>query len=166
VAVLQGLAGVAVLAYPPETLESVAIEAAPMRQMLHLLRSQCECTVLDLGHRLGTAAQEALKVADAVVLVIRLDVPALRLARRLLRSLLEQDVPQEKVRVVANRYGQSRQVGWKQAEEALGSKVHVWVPEDSGALNKALNQGQPLLSSAPRAKITRRLGELAALLTP
>jgi pilus assembly protein CpaE len=154
-------AGVHVLAYPPEALEPMPVDDAAMKQALLLLRALYDFTVLDLGHSLHVGAKAALNLSEAVVLVLRLDIPSLRLARRFMNTLLDHGVPVEKLRIVANRYGQSRQLAWREAEKALGLPVLVWVPDDPASLNLALNHGQPLLQAARRAQITRRIGELA-----
>jgi Flp pilus assembly CpaE family ATPase len=104
---------------------------------------------------------EAVKVAEAVLLVVRLDVPALRLSRKLIRHLRDQGVPEASIRPVANRYGQKRQVAYKKAEEALGTTFATWIPDDPGAVNHALNYGQPLVQTARRAGITKRFSLLA-----
>jgi pilus assembly protein CpaE len=158
---VQHEAGVQVLAYPPEALQPLPVEGPAMKQALLLLRGLFDYTVLDLGHSLGEGSQVALNLSEAVVVVLRLDVPSLRLARRFLKQLVDHGVPAEKLRVVANRYGQSRQLAWRKAEEALGLPVLVWVPDDPASLNSALNNGQPLIQVARRAQITRRIGDLA-----
>ncbi len=161
----QGLvehaAGVQVLAYAPETLLSMPIEPAAMRHLVLLLRTLYDWTVLDLGHSAQAATVEAMRLADAVVIVTRLDIPALRLSRRYLRELADRGVPADHLRPVANFYGQRKQLGWKQAQDALGLSIVSWLPEDAGALNETLNQGQPLVQTAKGAKITKRFYELA-----
>jgi pilus assembly protein CpaE len=160
-AVVEHEAGVHVLAYPPETLDPANVPPAGMRQTVLLLRGLYEFVVLDMGHTLNPSCLEALRLADGVLVVVRLDVPSLRLARRFLKRLHEQNVPPDKVFLVANRYGQRKQVAWQAAEKTLGGKVRIWVPDDIATINYALNQGQPLVRAARRASITRRLDELA-----
>jgi pilus assembly protein CpaE len=155
-------AGVLVLAQAPETLTPPALEPMAMRNMVLLLRTMFDFSVLDLGHSVQPAALEAMRLAEVVVLVVRLDVPSLRLSRNLVRHLVEQhNIPVERIRPVANRYGQRRQVAWRQAEQALGLPIPTWIPDDPATLNDALNQGHPLVQSARRAGITRRFNELA-----
>jgi pilus assembly protein CpaE len=154
-------AGVQVLASAPEALAPAAVSQQAMRRTVLLLRSMFDFTVLDLGHSLSDAALEAMAVAEAVVLVARLDVPSLRLARRFLRQLVERGVSEQKLRVAANRYGQRGLVGWKKVEQALGVSVQVWIPDDPATVNDALNKGKPLVQTAQRAKITRRISQLA-----
>lgn len=161
----QGLAehsgGVQVLAHAPETLTADPVEPPAMRHLALLLRTLYDWTVLDLGHSAHAAAVEAMQLAEAVVVVTRLDVPALRLTRRYLQELEDRGISRDRIRPVANFYGQSKQLPWKDAQDALGLPFVVWLPDDPATVNQALNQGQPILQLARRAKISKRILELA-----
>jgi pilus assembly protein CpaE len=154
-------AGLSILAHTPETLRAEAPEPAVVRQTVILLRSVFAAAVLDLGTGLGDGALEAMVLSDQVLFVLRLDVPALRLARRFLRDLTDRGLPRDKVRPLANRSGQRDQVGPRQAEEELGLPIAQSLPDDPPALNRALNLGQPLVSAARRAAVTRSFADLA-----
>jgi pilus assembly protein CpaE len=153
--------GVQVLAYKPETLEVDPIEPQAVRKTLILLRSTYSAAVLDLGHAFGEEHFEAMRLCDAVAVVVRLDVPALRQTRKLLRLCAERGVPRDRIRLVANRYGQSGQIAWKKAEEAVGAPFAEYLPDDSGKLNQALNQGQPLVRASRHGSLARRFAKLA-----
>jgi pilus assembly protein CpaE len=161
----QGLvehaAGVQVLAHAPETLTADPVEPPAMRHLALLLRTLYDWTVLDLGHSAHAAAVEAMQLAEAVVVVTRLDVPALRLMRRYLQELQDRGIAKERIRPVANFYGQSKQLAWKDAQDALGMPLVVWLPDDPASVNQALNQGRPIVQLARRAKISKRILELA-----
>jgi pilus assembly protein CpaE len=156
--------GVQVLAYKPETLNGEALDPRAVRKTVLLFKASFAAAVLDLGHLMGEEHFEAMRVCDNIIVVVRLDVPGLRQARRFLRLLSEHGLPKERIRVVANRYGQRNQLAWKRAEEALGAKFSEYVPEDSAAVNYALNQGKPLAQARRRCGVVRRIGKLAATL--
>jgi pilus assembly protein CpaE len=156
--------GVQVLAYKPETLSGETLDPRAVRKAVLLMKSSFSAVVLDLGHLMGEEHFEAMKVCDSIVVVIRLDVPALRQTRRFLKLLSERGLPKERIRLVANRYGQRGQIPWKKAEEALGTKFAEYVPEDNGAVNYALNQGKALPQARRRCSVVRRIGKLAAML--
>ena len=161
----QGLAehsgGVQVLAHAPETLIAEPVEPPAMRHLALLLRTLYDWTILDLGHSAHAAAVEAMQLAEAVVVVTRLDVPALRLTRRYLQELEDRGIVKERILPVANFYGQSKQLAWKDAQDALGVPLVVWLPDDPASINQALNQGQPIIQLARGAKISKRILELA-----
>lgn len=153
--------GVYILTHPPEMLESEPMEPMAIRNMLLLLKSMFEYVVIDLGHHLDAAMVSALALADKVVVVTRLDVPALRLTRRLVCQLKGKGVAPGKLKMIANRCGTGKQIGVKQAEEAVGLPVAESIPDDAVTMNNALNTGMPLHQSARRAGITKTFAKLA-----
>ena len=133
-------------------------------QLILLARTMFDYAIYDVGHGLQSRlAQQAARTADRVVVVVRLDVPSLRLTRVLLNHLADLGTGTETLMLVANRFGQRRQVDWKQAENALGQTIHVWLPDDPATVNQALNLGRPVTEVARWARINRRLGALATL---
>jgi pilus assembly protein CpaE len=153
--------GLHILAYKPETLQSVPLEAPAMRQVLLLLRAMFAYSVLDLGYSSDPARLTAMAMSEKVVIVLRLDVPSLRLTRQFVRQLTEQGLARDKMRLVANRHGQRQQISRKKAEEVIGVAIPEWVPYDPATLNQALNHGLPLLRTARGAEITRSFDALA-----
>lgn len=156
--------GVQVLAHRADTLTPPELEPAAVRKTLLLLREMCAAAVLDLGHRLAPEQCEALRLIDKLVVPVLLDVPALRKARQLVHELIEQGVPRERLALVANRYGQRGQLQWKQAEEALGMPFVAYLPDDAAGLNRALNQGRPLVRLSRFGGLARRFAKLALTL--
>ena len=110
-----------VLAYPPETLQPVLLEPPAMRQMLAILRSMFAFTIIDLGHDIDPTHLEAINLADKVVLVVRLDVPSVRLSRQFFHQLEELGVARAKLHVAANRYGQRRTVSVEEGARGSGA---------------------------------------------
>ena len=96
-----------------------------------------------------------------ILLVLRLDFTCLRNTRHALEYLKELGVDPERVRLVANRHGQPKEVPAATAEEALGVKIFHLVPEDAKSVNRANNNGVPLVLENPRAKVSRSLTALA-----
>jgi pilus assembly protein CpaE len=154
-------AGVQILTHKAGALTVEPLAPRTVRKSVILLRTVYAVSVLDLGHDLDDEHYEALRLCDEVVVVVRLDVPALKHARRLVQEMEKRGVPRERIRLVANRYGQKAQVPWKNAEEAVGAKFAGWISEDVGRVNAALNQGQPLVKASRYAGITRRFYKLA-----
>jgi len=153
--------GVKVLAQKPESLEVKPLDPQGVRKLVILMRTVYGVGVLDLGHLLGEEHFEAMRLSDVVLLVLRLDVPALRQARKFVRLCGERGVPRERLHLVANRYGQRGQIAWKKAQEAIGMPLADYIPDDSGKMNHALNQGQPVVRVSRFGSITRRFGKLA-----
>jgi len=163
-AAVQHEAGPSVLAYQPETAAAEVVPATVARNFQVLLRSAFDWSVIDAGHPTVAGPDDLVRHADAVILVVRLDPPALRLTRQYMRLLLDAGVEARSISVVANRYGQARQLAWRVAQEALKVTVRAWLPDDPASMNRALGEGKPLVRVASGAKLTRELATLAAAL--
>jgi pilus assembly protein CpaE len=100
-------------------------------------------------------------MADVVLLVLRLDFASLRNAQRTLEYLGQLGVGRDKVRVVVNRYGQPKEVPAAKAVEALGVAIDFYVPEDSKTVNRANNNGVPVVKESPSARVSKSLTNLA-----
>lgn len=150
-----------VLAHKPEMLDPVELPQQAMKNMLILLRSMFDFTVVDIGHTLDESRQLALEMADKIVLVLRLDVPSLRLSRQMIDRIENLGISTDKIQIIVNRFGQRQQYSWKKAQEAIGLAVVEWIPDDPARVNKAVNFGQPLTKIAKTAPITKRFLKLA-----
>lgn len=153
--------GAHVLANSPEPFRVPPIEPAVMRHLVVLLREMYEHLVLDLGPNVQGGQLEAARLAEVVVVVVRPDVPSLRLARTYVRHLRDLGIPKDRIRAVGNRTGYSRQVARDEAEKALGLPLAEWVADDVNTVAGALAVGQPLAQYYSWATITSTFGRLA-----
>ena len=154
--------GVHLLA-PPRRLSDVRhVTPEAVRRVLALARSAFPYVIVDLDHSFRDEQTEVLQQADIIVMVLRLDFTALRNARRTLDHFEELGIDQEKVRLVINRYGQAKEVPAARAEQALGVKIFHYVPDEPKTVNRANNNGVPLVLEAPSAKVSKSVAKLAA----
>jgi pilus assembly protein CpaE len=136
-----------------------------VRAILGLARRMSPHVVVDLDHTFAPEQVEVLLAADVILLVFPLHFTSLRNARRTLDHLDQLGVPAGRVRLVANRHGGAREVPAAQAEQALRKKIAHHIPDDPGTVNRAANNGVPVVIESPRAKVSRSLTDLAASLT-
>jgi pilus assembly protein CpaE len=132
-----------------------------VHQALALAKSSFPYVLVDLDHSFRSEQVEVLREADVVLLVIRLDFASLRNARRALDHLERMGVGRDRIRLVVNRYGQPKEVPYAKAEEALGMKIFHYVPDDAKSINRANNNGVPVVLELPRAAVSRSLTKLA-----
>ena len=153
--------GVHLLASPRTFGDVALVSPDGVRQALNLGRMLFPYVVIDLDHSFGPEQVQALRLADVVLLVLRLDFTCLRNTQRTLDHLEQLGVARDRVRVVVNRYGQAKEVPAAKAEEALGVKIFHYVPDDPKTVNRANNNGVPVLLESPSAKVSRSLAKLA-----
>ena len=149
------------LAPPQQFADVELVSAAGIRQALNLGRALFPYVVVDLDNSFTPEQVQAVQQADVVLLVLRLDFTCLRNARKTLEQLDRIGVSRDRVRLVVNRYGQAKEVPAKQAEEALGMKIVHFVPEDAKTINRANNNGVPVVQESPSARVSKSIIELA-----
>jgi pilus assembly protein CpaE len=158
--------GVHLLA-PPQMYDDIRlITAQGVKKSLALARDCFPYTVADLEDCFHEEQVLALRQADPVLLVFRLDFTSLRNARRVLEYLGQIDVAAERVRLVANRYGQAKELPAEEAEQALGAKVAHFIPDDPKTVNGATNTGVPAVLKSPATKVAQSIAQLARALRP
>ena len=153
--------GIHLLASPRTLSDLGHVTPEGVQQALTQALAAFPYVVVDLDHSFREEQTIALRQADVVLLVLRLDFTSLRNARRALEYLEQLGVGRDRVRLVANRYGQPKEVPAAKAEEALGLKIAHYIPEDARTVNRANNNGVPMILEAPTAKISKCVIKLA-----
>ncbi len=154
--------GVKLLAAPARIADVGIVTPEAIDSVLSLISRNFPFVVVDLDHSFRPEQTHALLKADLVVLILRLDFVSLRNTRITLDYFKDIGVPRDRVRIVANLCGQPGELTTTQAEESLGIKLSNSIPDDPKTVNRANNNGVPVVIEAPSAKVSRVLLELAA----
>jgi pilus assembly protein CpaE len=158
--------GVHLLAPPQMYADIRLITAQGVKHSLALARDCFPFTVADLEDCFHEEQVVALRQADLILLVFRLDFTSLRNSRRVLEYLNQLDVPADRVRLVANRYGQAKELPAEEAEQALGAKIAHFIPDDPKTVNGANNTGVPAVLKSPATKVAQSIAQMARSLRP
>ncbi len=133
-----------------------------MSHLLSMMRSTFDYTIIDGGVSFTEVSLRGLQMADSVLMVSVLNIPSLANINKLLDSLRDLDPRiEERVRVIINRYIKDSAFTLKEAEQSIKKEIYWTIPNDYNVTMSAINQGIPLYKSAPRANVTKNLGELA-----
>jgi pilus assembly protein CpaE len=160
-ALVAHASGIHLLA-PPQMYEDIRlVTAAGVQKSLLLAREAFPFTVADLEDCHHEEQVVALRQADGVLLVFRLDFTSLRSTRRILDYLGQIGVSGDRVRLVINRYGQAKELPLSEAEDALGRKIAHVIPDDPKTINAANNAGEPAVFRAPSTRVAQSLTQLA-----
>jgi pilus assembly protein CpaE len=154
--------GVQLLA-PPRSLADVEhVSAGAIDRVLALGRTLFPYVVVDLDRSFGEEQREVLRLANVILLVVRLDFICLRNTQRTLDYLTRQlGISHDGVQLVVNRYGQANELPAARAEKALGVKILHYVPDDPKTVNWANNNGVPMVLESPSARVSRSVAKLA-----
>lgn len=150
------------LAAPREADSADEIEPEHVFESLERLRESYDYVVLDPQHTFDAITLAALDQSDDIVLILTLDIPAIRSAQRALEIFDRLGYPRQKVRIVVNRWSKQIDLDLQQVERFLKEKVTGFVSSDYQTAVTSINLGQPLVQSEPSSKIAVEIKRIAA----
>jgi pilus assembly protein CpaE len=133
-----------------------------LRRVVALLKATFTHLVVDVSKSYGPLDMTIMEVSDTILLTTQLDLPCLRNVVRMLQYFDTHEGLSKKTKVIVNRMGlEDSQISLTKALETIGREVAWQVPNDYATMVEARNNGVPLVTQAPRAKITKSLEGLA-----
>lgn len=158
-------AKLSLLAAPREADSADDIEPEHIFQVLELLRERFDYVVIDPQHTFDAITLAALDQADDILLVLTLDIPAIRSTQRALKIFDRLGYPRHKIRIVVNRFSRQIDLDLRQVERFLGERVMGYVQSDYKTAVNSINLGKPLVESEPNSKIAGELRQITAAVT-
>ncbi len=158
-------AKLSLLAAPREADSADDIEAEHVFEVLEILRERFDYVVVDPQHTFDPITLAALDQSDEILLVLTLDIPAIRSTQRALQIFDRLGYPRHKLHVVVNRFSKQIDLDLRQVERYLGERVTGYVQSDYRTAVNSINLGQPLVESEPASKIAAELRQITAQVT-
>ena len=155
---------VSLLAAPLKAENAEDIEPRHIYEIMESLRHRFDSVIIDTPHSFDAVTISALDNADQILVVLTLEIHAIRSTRRALEIFDRLGYPRKKIRVVVNRWSKTIDLDQKQIEDFLGERVVGFVQSDYRAAVNSINLGQPLVDSAPTSKVAADLRQVAAKL--
>jgi pilus assembly protein CpaE len=153
--------GLHVLAAPPTPELAELITTAHVDAVLETILGTYDSVVVDAGSELDDRTMAIFERADNVVLVVNPEMAALKAVHALLDYLNEAGSVGAKTTFVLNNMFAREILKMRDVESALGTKVSIELPYDPFIYLKAVNEGVPVVTGAPRSAAADRLVRLA-----
>ena len=151
--------GIHILCAPktPEYAETVSGER--IQSLLALLRSYYDYIIIDTAVNFSDPTLAALEASSAILFLTGLDVSTLKNSKVAL-SVLESLGQKKKVRVIINRAVEISSITVADVQRIVDAPILARIPSDYLVAVAALNQGQPFVQSAPRAKLSLAIADI------
>src|SRR5215204_414770 len=153
------------LAAPREADSADEIEPQHIFEVLGKLRDTYDYVVLDPQHTFDSITLAALDQSDEIVLVLTLDIPAIRSTQRALEIFDRLGYPRKKIRIVVNRWSKQIDLDLREVEKFIGEPVVGFIPSDYQTAVTSINLGQPLVVSDPNSKIAQEIRKISEKLS-
>lgn len=155
--------GLHVLAAPAAPESAETITPAHVGQILKTLLEGYDMVVVDAGSTLDERSLTVFEAAEAVILPITPEIGALKTMHALLEYLSEAGTIGLKSTFALNYVFARDILKLRDVESFLGAKVAVELPYDAFLYLKAVNEGVPIVTGAPRSMAAERLIRLSAI---
>ena len=152
----------ALLAAPTEIGKDEDVRVEHVTRSISLLRAQTEYVVIDPPRVLNEITISALDAADDLILLLTLDIPAIRSAKRALDIFARLGYDRSRIKVVINRYTKTPEFDLKQVSKVLETDVFATISNDYQAAISSINVGEPLVLSKAQSRIVHDFGNLAS----
>jgi pilus assembly protein CpaE len=154
--------GVSVLMASDEYGTSPEIEAGTLGKLLYILRDRFPYVVVDAGPSLGLAGNLVYEMADLVYLVMQVDIPTLRNAKRIISHVQGPIDNASRVEVVLNRYDSRKsEIEEAQIAKALALPLSWKIPNDYAGVRRSFDSGAALAGNSPVAQALSRMARAA-----
>ncbi|MBL8172041.1 MAG: AAA family ATPase [Acidobacteria bacterium] len=153
------------LAAPTEIGKDEDVRVEHVTRAIALLRAQAEYVVIDPPRMLNEITISALDAADDLILLLTLDIPAIRSAKRTLDIFTRLGYDRGRIKVVINRYTKTPEFDLKQIEKVLETPVFGTISNDYRAAISSINVGEPLVLSKNQSPVVQDFSILASKLS-
>jgi pilus assembly protein CpaE len=154
--------GMRVLSAPLEPSLADEVSTQVVVKSIGMLKRMFDYIVIDTAPFLDEPVLSILERSDVVLLVVDMDLPAVKNAKLALDTLRLIKFPFEKMKLVLNRVNSKARLDIGELERSLGLDVQAAVSSDK-LVPRAVNEGEPVVTLYPRSRVARDLRGVAQL---
>ena len=155
--------GLHVLAAPATPEAAVSITPVHVASILETLLEGYDLIVVDAGSTLDERVQSVFEAAESVILMVTPEIGALKAMHALLDYIGETGTVGLKSTFVLNDLFAREILKLRDVESFLGTKMAAELPYDAFLYLKAVNEGVPIVTGAPRSIPAARLIKLSSM---
>ncbi len=162
----DGPEGIRVLLGPFSPEFGDLVRAEHVRAIVDVLRREFDYVVVDSGSQLSEATLEATELADHVIVVGELTIPAIKDTRLMLKMLESLKVDRSRVMVAVNAHDAHAVYDAASIERNLKFPVALQIPSEPRLVGGSIHRAIPLVVSHPDSDVSLLLRTLARSLVP
>lgn len=151
----------------PETPVNInVVSPVAIQKIIEVARRHYDFVVLDMSALLDSTAVKALDMCESVNLVMQLNLPDVRAAKRMVRVFRDLGYDNDKINIMVNRYVKGGDISLNDVQKATSLKVSRVFPNSYVPVMASINQGIPLLELKPQDEVALALEDWAHHLVP
>lgn len=153
--------GVRVLPAPLSPEHAETIGGGHVNAILVALRHRYDVVIIDAPPSFTEPVLAALDASEMILAVTTMELPALKNMAIGLNILATLGYPEQKVKLVLNRFSREFGLTLARVEDKLGVPVWATIPSDGGTVVPSVNSGVPFVLTEPRRPVSAAIRRLA-----
>ena len=162
--VYRDKSGVHVLLAPPRIEMSEMILARDLEKIISLMRRLYNIVIIDTASIVDDTLLAFLDASDELILVLTYELVALKQGRQMTNTLTAAGYPAQRIRYLVNRSDATGGLSKNAIEEQIGRKAEFEVVSDGILVVEANNRGEPFVTMAPDAQVSKNVAKVAHIL--
>jgi pilus assembly protein CpaE len=154
--------GLRVLSAPLEPSLADEVSTQVVVKTIGMLKRMFDYIIIDTAPFLDEPVLSILERSDTILLVVDMDLPAVKNAKLALDTLKLIKFPFEKIKLVLNRANSKARLDIGELQRSLGLEVQAAIVSDK-LIPKAVNEGEPVVTLYPRSKPAKNMRDVASL---
>ena len=152
--------GVQLICAPKSPEYADIVTGEKVQSLIGLLRSYYDYVIIDTATNFSDATLSALESSSQILFVTGLDVSILKNSKTAM-EILESLGQKKKIRTIINRAIEINSITTADVQRIVDAPILSRIPSDYMMAVAALNRGQPFVQSAPKAKLSLAIKDIA-----
>ena len=150
----------------PATFDKIVqIEPEQVSELIRIAINFYDYILVDLGDSFDQVGLWVLDRLEELCIVATPSLPSMRRAGQLLNLWRDLEKPVSHIQIILNRVDASSSISTAEIEKVIGKPVSKSIPPDAKSLQDALLMGKPVVTVAPKSKLSQTIVDWAVLLT-
>lgn len=154
-----------VIADPINIERSKEVTAEQIKSLILELKKTFSYIIIDIGTNIDAKTITTLDLSDLILLTAIVNLPSIRNIQRCMNLFKKLNYPQEKIKLILNRYMENEEIKTADIEEVVHQKIYWKIPNNYLTMMSAINKGVPLSEINAESNIAVNYRDFAAKVT-
>lgn len=165
--IIPGRSGIDLLAsYSDQVFSPWETTQNTTTNLFNQITDQYKYVLVDVPRQIDPITYQAMEMAGSVNIVMQQTLSDLRYARQVIRLLRDQGIPNERLRILINRFDKKNVIRMQDILDAFESIECIALPNDYKRMSFATGNAVPLVKKFRKAPLSKSVVSLANVLFP
>ncbi len=150
-----------ILSDPNYIEQSESITPQQIESLFQALKKVFPYIIVDMSSNIDPNSLKILDKSDWILFTTIVNIPAIRNAQRCLNLFRSRRYPNNRVKILINRYMENDEIKIDDIETTLGEKVYWKIPNNYFSIMESINKGIPVSKVNANSNITNSFRDLA-----